>query len=152
MVRQFGALFLITAAAPYLVLLWMLVLGPWPIGLLGPTEYRKVLHVGTFGLMIYGLPVLLVSACVFLGLKNAGCITWLSHVLSGCLIGFYMMLDMTARFINVPALISFEASSSDIDDMRTVGACVGAISGWIYWCIAIRDREDVNAKSRQEAC
>lgn len=138
MVRQIVALVFITFAAPYLVLHWLLVLGPWPTQLLGARGYENVLLIGTVGVTIYGLPVLLFSACLFLSLKKLGFINWLSYALSGAFIGFCVMFIVTSRMISFSGSWGVEVSHPEVFGMRIVGLPAGIICSWIYWIVAIK--------------
>jgi len=67
---------------------------------------------------------------------------WFSHTLGGTFMGFCATFIVTNEIVRVSALMGVEVSRNDISRIRIVGLSIGAICGWIYWRIAIKQTPD----------
>lgn len=116
-----------TLAAPYLVLfLWSvsgLVSGDH-VGLTEPLDLLKVIPLGTVGLILFGLPLLILASLCALAVNAVRRPTWRGPALGGAILG----LGFTAVLF---------ADSRDGIAFMTSGALSGALCGWIYGRIAI---------------
>ncbi len=149
MERQILGVIAASAAAPYLVGLFFFIYAALSelvsAGSIAFGEFLVtslfILVFGTYGLVLFGLPVLIgaIIAAFILHSLNVKSLIWTIGIggLTGLCCGLYINLAHLERdWITLPDFL-----------------LSGSICGWIYWRIAIRDRaEDVNAKSRQEAC
>ncbi|WP_414472704.1 hypothetical protein [Microvirga sp. M2] len=122
-----------TTAAPYLVLfLWSLfgLLSGDQVGMKEPLDLLKVIPLGTLGVGMFGIPLLILASLCAMAVNVVRRPTWRGSVLGG----ITLSLGFTAAHsaddgVSVPFLMS--------------GALSGAISGWIYWRIAMRPRQTV---------
>jgi hypothetical protein len=130
MARQIGALLLATIAAPYLGALSLLISTilsqgtMWEIHALKeiPEFIGLIFLVGTFGVALYGLPVLLAASVTAFFITRLRVRSPVLIIGAGSLMGFGFGIYINRRnyWTFVPGL-----------------ALSGAICGWIYWRIAI---------------
>ncbi|MEZ0169012.1 hypothetical protein [Microvirga sp. TS319] len=95
-----------------------------------PLDLLKVISMGTFGVVVFGIPLLVLASLCAMAVNTAKRPTWCGPVLGGIILG----LGFTAALSTddsppIPFLMS--------------SALSGAICGWIYWRIAIRPRQTV---------
>lgn len=121
-------------AAPYLVLfLWSLfgLVSGDRAGMKEPLDLLKVIPLGTIGLMIVGIPLLILASLCAMVVNAIKRPTWHGPVLGGMILG---LGSMVALFADDSEFIPFLMS----------GALSGAICGWIYWRIALRNADMAN--------
>ncbi len=125
--RRILGLLAATIAAPYLVLfLWSLygLISGDQVGMKEPLDLLKVIPLGTLGLGVFGIPLLILASLCAVAVNAVKRPTWRGPVLGGIILGLGFIAAL---------------SGSDIADDRDAIAFVvsGAICGWIYWRIAI---------------
>src|SRR4051794_32027147 len=134
--RQIGALSVATVVSPFLVAfpitLSALVSGD-SVGIHEPLDLLKSVPLGVAGLTMFGAPTFILAALLAWLLDTCGCRSPWPFTASGAGLG--------ALFVGwiffEPAKLLFEQAI-----VMASGAVSGAICGWIYWCIALRGRED----------
>ncbi len=137
MKRQLLGLLAATMAAPYLVVLFASSLGRdltsnsygWRPSL------EDILFYGTFGLVLFGLPLLAVAGIAIAVLTRLGWASLWTALLAGAVIGSVSIAVMYG--------------DGPIDTL--LGAVSGAICGWIYWTIALQQRPDAASSPEREA-
>ncbi|SCY18746.1 hypothetical protein [Microvirga guangxiensis] len=128
--REIPGVLVTTAVAPYLTTLLMMVLD---LLFLNNAEPRGQLDVfgfislGTFGLLFFGFPLLFFSSIFALALSKLSRHPplWLP-IMIGSVLGCCFVSTI------------FSESLERIWTYLVSGTLSGAICGWIYWCIAIR--------------
>lgn len=120
-----------TIIAPYLVMFLLNLFGLLSgdsAGLKEPLDLLKTIPLGTFALLMFGLPLLILASICAALVHLIAQPTWRAPVLSGAILGFGFVATFFVRNLEYDAW-TFTALIS--------GLCSGAICGWIYWLIAI---------------
>lgn len=128
MTRRIVALLTACAAAPYLTVLFMLIidLAYGEKGAEFPLDLLKAVPLGTFALLLLGLPLVCAASLLAAILHGGGwearwhCTT-AACLLGSCFVGLVFSEELTK---SLAPLIQ--------------GGLAGAICGWIYWKIAIK--------------
>ncbi len=132
MKRYIFGLLAATAAAPYLLALAFYISEPLFFSITPPWKLLRLLDVffvGTYGLLILGIPLLFFSWWLAFFLDTKGWQIWWQVVLGGAALGTILTIIVAA----IPAF-------HDLRDIRilALNAATGGICGWIYWRIAIK--------------
>jgi hypothetical protein len=120
-----------TVAAPYLVLFLLsfsLLIQGGSAGLEGPLDLIKTLPLGTFALLMYGSPLLILSSLLAALLNALGWRSQWAIILGGATLGLCFMHLLFSS--------SYEPGKTGFP-VLSIGAICGAVCGWIYWRIAI---------------
>lgn len=121
-------------AAPYLTALFMALfdlLFSDAVWMKEPLDLLKSGVIGTFGLILFGLPLLLISAVLALALQGLSCSSRWHAMVSAGVLGFVFM-----------TVVLISEGLHESWSYLVAGGCSGAICGWIYWRIAIRRTPD----------
>ncbi len=132
MKRYIFGLIAAAASAPYLLMLGLYISEPLFVSRTPHWSLLKLwdaFAVGTAGLFIVGIPLLLLSWWLAFFLDAKGWQTWWQVSLGGMALGTILTITVTA----IPAF-------HDLRDLKflALNAAIGAICGWIYWRIAIK--------------
>lgn len=101
-----------------------------------PLDLLKVIPFGTIGLMIFGIPLLILASLCAMVANSVRRPTWRGPVLGGMILG-------------VGSMVALFADDREFIPFLMAGALSGAICGWIYWAIAIRPRQTSAIMKRQ---
>jgi hypothetical protein len=121
-----------TLAAPYLVVfLWHLfaLLFGDEVGIREPFDLIKAIPMGTIALFLFGLPLLTLAIICAAFVNAFDSSSWHGSVLWGFILGLGFMIALFVRSLEY----SFQVTAFLVS-----GSISGAICGWIYWRIAIR--------------
>ena len=123
--RRILALLTACAAAPYLTVLFMLIAdlsyGGGP-GIKSPLDLLKAVPLGTFALLLLGLPLVCGASLLAFVLHGRRWERRWHLVLAACVLGSCFVRLMFSDELN----------------HLLEGGLAGAICGWIYWRIAIK--------------
>ncbi|EIM25311.1 hypothetical protein [Microvirga lotononidis] len=124
-----------SVAAPYLVTVfsWMVYVLQGDNDILPRLlEFPATLMIATLGVLLFGLPIFLVSLLLTFLLRYARADTWWAAIISGGLMGFCFSLWFNMGSDPAPdALVFFYLPY----------ILAGPISGWICWRIASCERQ-----------
>src|SRR5690606_6635230 len=98
------------------------------VGLKDPLDLLKTIPLGSFALLLFGIPLLILAGICAALVHIVEQPTWRGPVLGGAVLGLGFVAAIFVR--------SLEHDAETIV-MLIAGLCSGAICGWIYWRIAI---------------
>jgi len=120
-----------TIIAPYLVMFLLNLFGLLSgdsAGLKEPIDLLKTIPLGTFALLMFGIPLLILAGICAALVHLIAQPTWRAPVLGGAVLGFGIVAAVFVRRLEYDAWTLAALIS---------GLCSGTICGWIYWRIAI---------------
>lgn len=145
MKRHIWGVLAATVVAPYLTAFLWCLLGFAAGGIYGvkePFDILKAIPLGTFGLLLFGTPLLVFTSLCAALVNAMGARSWHISVLSGAIPGLGFMIALYVRTLDY---------DKDAAILLISGLVSGAICGWIYWRIAIKSCSSLGSPTRGEA-